>query len=144
MTCSRYGWNNTGSLVALWPVDVANIFEGLKHHAANPCSVWWVSPLWFWALQLLCSFLEPKIQSALKWLLPTPTHQCKALELLRSLWIIFWCICFIKTPCLYVCFHFMLIACLQLEINTSKTVADLGGIQGCERTPLWTLVNYYS
>ena len=23
-------------------------------------------------------------------------------------------------------------------------VADLGGIQGCERTPLWTLVNYYS
>ena len=24
------------------------------------------------------------------------------------------------------------------------TVVDLGGIQGCERTPLWTLVNYYS
>ena len=25
-----------------------------------------------------------------------------------------------------------------------RAVADLGGIQGCERTPLWTLVNYYS
>ena len=23
-------------------------------------------------------------------------------------------------------------------------VADLGGIQGCEQTPLWTVVNYYS
>jgi len=21
MTCSRYGWNNTGSLVTLWPVQ---------------------------------------------------------------------------------------------------------------------------
>ena len=31
---------------------VANIFKGLKYHAANSCSVWWVSPLWFWALQI--------------------------------------------------------------------------------------------
>ena len=26
--------------------------------------------------------------------------------------------------------------------DSSKPVADLGGIQGCERTPLWTLANY--
>ena len=37
MTCSRYGWNNTGSLAALWPIHiaVANIFKGLKHHATT-------------------------------------------------------------------------------------------------------------
>ena len=30
-------------------------FKSLKYYVANPCSVWWVSPLWFWALQLcLC------------------------------------------------------------------------------------------
>ena len=28
--------------------------------------------------------------------------------------------------------------------NQRVAVADLGGNQGCARTPLWTLVNYYS
>ena len=36
----------------------------------------------------------------------------------------------------------------QASWNSGKpqliSVADLGGIQGCERTPLWTAVNYYS
>ena len=31
-----------------------------------------------------------------------------------------------------------------LTVHGLNPVADLGGIQGCERTPLWTLVNYYS
>ena len=51
MTCSRYDWNNTGSLVALWPVHSA-CSKKFQHHAANPCSIWGVSSLWFWAFQL--------------------------------------------------------------------------------------------
>ena len=31
-----------------------------------------------------------------------------------------------------------------LVISYLNAVADLGGIQGCEWTPLWTVVNYYS
>ena len=48
-----YGWNNTGNLVALHPYisHVANILKSLKHYLTNSCSVWWVSSLYFWALQ---------------------------------------------------------------------------------------------
>ena len=62
---------------------------------------------------MFVALLEPKIQSELDRLLPTPAHQSKAVgtnESLRGLY------CFIKNLCLYVSFYPMLIACL---INTS-------------------------
>ena len=35
-------------------MNVANTHNDFKHHAANPCSVWGVSSLWFRVLHILC------------------------------------------------------------------------------------------
>jgi len=53
MTCSKYG--NTGSLVTF---DLYMIFKGLKYYVANPCSVWWVTPLWFWTLHIYFIYIS--------------------------------------------------------------------------------------
>ena len=54
--CSRYGWNNTGSLVALLACS-KHIQISQNTTQQNPCSVWWVSPLWLWALQFYRALL---------------------------------------------------------------------------------------
>ena len=55
--CSRYGRNNTGSLVALERVCSKHLQISQNTTQQNPCSVWWVSPLWLWALQFYRALL---------------------------------------------------------------------------------------
>ena len=43
---------NVHAATSIYILHVANIFKGLKYNAATQCSVWWVSPPWFWALQI--------------------------------------------------------------------------------------------
>ena len=135
-TCSRYGWNNRGSLVALWPVHTM---------PQIPCSVWWVSPLWFWAFHfkvhwLLLAVLSLPAYWCEQWWCSAsdPWHNSFLHEQLR------------KSTCLVCMHHFWV---WQLEISSGSHSCNLsiyhrwcvGSFESCntlsaalQNWPAWT------
>ena len=106
---------------------------GCRRWSSTPKSVCW----WYKSKQRLCSnccgmchitcvscsaFLEAEIESAINQSLPIPPTSHKVLGTNKALkGFPNSCICYIKRPCLNFGLYPVLIACLQLEIDSGKS-----------------------